>query len=474
MKVLLVQPPTHSKLGLQAFMLPEPLGLEAVAGSLIHEHEVRILDMRLDPSLRQEITSFKPDAVGVAASFTSDVYGVYHILEIIRDYDPRIKTFVGGQHATMAHRDFFGRADTVVLGEGELTTPEVLRSWEEGRPLHEVAGLAFRCEDSWVQSEPRPLTQNLDETPAPARYLTSKYHSHYFIGSRRPCASLEISRGCPYRCKFCSVWRFYRGSYRSRSPERAAQELAQIESKDVFFTDDNALAQPSSMEKLLQQVEKMGLKKHYLAQLRADSIVKCRSLLARWRNIGLETVFVGFESITQRGLDKLDKRLSVDYIKEAIKTLREFSISVMGSFVVSPDFGREDFAALRRFVSQMKLPTPIFSILTPLPGTVLYEEKAPEITSRNYELYDLLHSVLPTRLGLKKFYQEYIRLNLSYFTSITPDRLIKRLNPWRLVAFFKEIWAVLKVLKDNHPEAMVRHHQLPPGKLSEKRFTRQD
>lgn len=476
MKVLLVQPPTHHRFGLQAFMLPEPLGLQAIAASLIQEHEVRILDMRLEPTLWQELASFRPDAVGISASFTSDVYSVYRTLQTVKDYNPHIRTFVGGQHATMVHSDFSGRADAVVFGEGELTAHELLRAWEEAKPLQNVPGLAFLQEERWVQTELRPLVHDLDEIPYPAHFLTSKYLSHYFIGTRRPCASLEISRGCPYQCKFCSVWRFYRGSYRSRSPGKVAGELAKIESKDVFFTDDNALAQPSWMEELHGEIEKIGLKKRYLAQVRADSIVKYRGLLTKWRNIGLNTVFVGFEAITQRGLDQVGKQLRVNYIEDAIRTLRELDIAVMGSFLVNPDFGKEDFAALKSFVKQMKISIPVFSVLTPLPGTVLHEEKAQEITSSNYELYDLLHSVLPTRLELKSFYHECVRLNISYFGNIPPASLLQCLDPRRSIAFFKGVRAVLpflKALKENRPSAMVRHHQLSPGTLSDKRFPRQ-
>ena len=123
MKVLLVQPPAHSNIGVQTFILPEPLGLEAIAASLINDHEVHILDMRLEHDLSGKLASIKPDVVGVSISFTPDAYNAYKVLDIVRDYDPSIRTIVGGHHATMCHTDFAGRADAVVLGEGELTMP---------------------------------------------------------------------------------------------------------------------------------------------------------------------------------------------------------------------------------------------------------------------------------------------------------------------------------------------------------------
>jgi radical SAM superfamily enzyme YgiQ (UPF0313 family) len=209
-------------------------------------------------------------------------------------------------------------------------------------------------------------------------------------------------------------------------------------------------------------------------QVRADSIVKRPDVLTRWQNIGLESVFVGFESINQRGLDDLGKRLTIDCVEEAIKTLQSLNIDLMGSFIVNPDFNKEDFAALRHFVRRMKLRSPAFSILTPLPGTVLLEERAPEITNHNHELCDLLHTTLPTRLELKEFYRQFFRLYVSaYAQHLTPRGLIRPLMEGRLRSHISQTSGWLGVFKENSPRALVRHHRLPPGKLSESRFRKQ-
>jgi radical SAM superfamily enzyme YgiQ (UPF0313 family) len=455
-------------------MLTEPLGLELVAASLKLEHEVLLLDMRLEPSLHQTLASFKPEAVGVSACFTSDIYNAFQVLDIVKKYDPYIFTFAGGQHATMAHADFIGKADAVVLGEGELTVPELIHCREKGEPLEAVNGLAFRHNDSWVETSPRQLIRNLDESPLPARPLIWKYLPLYFITSRQPIASIETSRGCPHRCKFCSVWRFFRNTFRSRSPQRVVEELSQIESQDVLITDDSALSDPARSEILVDEIVKAGIRKRYLMQVRADSIVKYSNILTKWRNIGLESVFVGFESIDQRGLDELGKRLQVNYVEEAINTLHSLDINLMGSFIVNPDFSKEDFAVLRHFVRRMKLRSPAFSILTPLPGTVLHEERAQEITNHNYELYDLLHTTLPTRLELKEFYRQFVRLYISaYAQYLTPGGLLRPLIERRLKSHLSQASGWLRMFTDNNPWALARHHQLPPGKLSERRFLKQ-
>lgn len=476
MKVLLIQPPEHSRLGLQAFMLPEPLGLETVAANLIPEHEVHILDMRLESDLRAKLPSIRPDAIGVTASFTADLYNTYRVLDIVRDYNSHLRTFVGGHHATMCHSDFAKWADVVVLGEGEITAPELLRFWEQGRPLHEVAGIAFQNGDSWIQTQPRTLIKNLDESPLPARHLAAKYQEHYFHGRRRPCAYIETSRGCPYHCKFCSVWRFHQGAYRAHSPERVSQELSQVEAPHVFFTDDNFLADASRARRLLRAIRQAGISKHYIMQLRADSIIKHREVLAKWVEAGLETVFVGLESITQKRLDALGKQLSLSQIEGAIRIVRELGINLMSSFIVDPDFREEDFTNLRRFVNRMKLRLPVFSVLTPLPGTVLYEEQATELTTSNYELFDLHHAVLPTSLSLKRFYKEYVKLCIrSYLSYVSPNAVSHRLGVGSVCSFFKLVWTTLNLIKECNPHALVRnHYQRRPAPTSKPARREQD
>jgi len=455
-------------------MLTEPLGLELVAASLKSEHEVLLLDMRLEPGLHRNLASFKPDAVGVSSSFTSDIYNAFQVLDIVKEYNPYIFTFAGGHHATMAHADFFGRANAVILGEGEPTVRELLRCCEKEEPLEGVNGLAFNRNGSWVETSPCQLIGNLDERPLPARYLIRKYLPYYFITSRQPVASLETSRGCPHRCKFCSVWRFFRNTFRARSPQSVVEELKQIDSQDVLITDDSALSDPVRSESLVDEIRKAGIRKRYLMQVRADSIVKYSQILAKWKNIGLESVFVGFESINQQRLDEFRKRLALNHVEEAINILHSLDIHLMGSFIVNPDFSKEDFAALRHFVKRMKLRSPAFSILTPLPGTVLHDERAPEITSHNYEIYDLLHATLPTRLELKEFYRQFVRLYLSaYIQHITPRGLLNPLIERRFRSHLSQASWWFKVFRDNNPQALVRHHKLPPGKLSRSRFRKQ-
>lgn len=461
-------------MGLQAFLFVEPLGLEAVAASLVGKHEVEILDARLEPNIRRKLSSFKPDAVGVAASFTSTVYSVYRVLDIVRDYDPGIHTFVGGYHATLCHSDFAGRAEAAVIGEGELTTPELLSFWEQDKPLNDVQGIAFQHREGWKENEPRPLIQHLDDAPLPARHLVKKYRERYFVGGWSPSIWVETSRGCQYHCKFCAVWRFHRGRIRMRSPHTVLQELRNIDSPYVSFADDNFLTSASRAHEIYLGIREAGINKNYQIQARSDTIVKHPDLIKEWVDIGLKTVFIGFESFTQEGLEALQKQNSVQSNEEAISIIRKLGIGVMSSFIVNPDYNERDFAAFRKYLKHKKPPLPVFWVLTPIPGTVMYEERRHELTSENYELFDGLHSVLPTRLRLRKFYRQlfslYVSAHLGRALSVfTPRRkpIGGHMSPR---AFFRNVVLLLRLIKDANPRALWRDHFEPPGKTPANNF----
>jgi len=459
MRVLLVFPPNHSRVGLQAVIRPEPLGLEVVAASLEAEHQVEILDARLESDLQSKLKSFRPDAVGVSSSFTPDTYEAYALLQKVKRYNPGIRTFAGGHHATVCHKEFSGQADAVVLGEAEQTAPELLRAWERGDSLDGIAGIAFAGQQGWQVNSPRPLLVDLDQTPIPARHLTRRYQKRYYHGARRPYALVETSRGCPYRCKFCAVWRFYQGKYRKRSAQWVINDLLQIEAPHVFFCDDNFLGDIRHNEALCEAVVQSGIKKHFMAQVRADSVAKNTELLRKWRDIGLEAVFIGFESVVQQGLDSLSKRTSVDDNNEAIRILKKLGINVVASFIVDPDFSKADFATVRRYVREKKLRIPVFSVLTPLPGTVLWEEKVDELTTTNYELFDLHHAVLPTSLGLKRFYFEYCRLYVgSYLNSLRSPSFLRLPSGGSRLSLLKNATTAAKVLLRANPWTLAASH----------------
>ena len=411
MKILLVQPPQFGKPGFNKIAFVEPLGLEMVAGALLPQHEVRIHDMRVDDRLELAIADFRPDAMGISCSFTIDVYRTRRIARTAKAGGvPFI--FVGGLHASLNPPDFNDDAiDCVVVGEGESGSRELIAALERGAPLHDVPGLVLNTAEGQIFTGQRERTADLDQLPFPARDLLPRSRrGRYYFNFWKPLATIETARGCPHRCNFCSVWTFFQGRCTTKSPERVADELGRLKEKYVLITDDNFLLSVKRADRIAEIIRERGISKHYSFQARSDTIVKHPEIIAQWRQIGLSHVFIGFESLDEEELKAVNKKNSVQTNEEALKIVHDQGISVTSAFIVNPDYGHKEFTRLREYIARHRISVPQFTVLTPLPGTDLFKEIEDKILTKNYELYDFLHSVLPTKLEPPEFYKEFASL----------------------------------------------------------------
>jgi radical SAM superfamily enzyme YgiQ (UPF0313 family) len=412
MRVLLVQPDQNHSLGFQHWARVEPLGLEMIAGALWGQHEVALLDLRLDPDgLADTLAGFRPHLVGICATFTIDIYRALGIASAVKAANPRSFVFVGGHHPSLRPEDFCHPAvDALVVGEGELTATELVDTVAAGGDLAHVPGLVLNRAQGQQFTGQRPLLKDLDALPYPTRTLNRARRPEYYMVLIQPVAMVETTRGCPYRCRFCSVWPFYRGLVRAKSPQRVVRELEAIEEPNVVFTDDSFLTKADRAGQIARLIGERGIQKRYGFQARSDDIIRHPEVIGLWREVGLAYVFVGFERPDQRGLETVNKHSSVEDNEEALEILRSFGIEPIASFISDPSDGHEDFAALRAYMRRLKLTAPFFSILTPLPGTALFAAMEDRLTTANYELFDLAHAVTPTRLPLAEFYGEFARL----------------------------------------------------------------
>lgn len=412
MRILLVQPDQDLTMGLQHAARVEPLGLETVAGALRDRHEVFLLDLRVTPdALPATVADFRPNMLGISSTFTVDTYQALKTAQFAKEADPRIFVFVGGHHPSLRPADFCHSAvDAIVLGEGELTSRELIDCLAAADDPIRVPGLMLNRPEGQYSTYPRSPAKDLDLLPKPDRAISQAYRSNYYMFFTSPIASLETARGCPYFCRFCSVWRFYQKRVRFKSPRRIVEELAGISEPYVFFTDDNFLSASGRADETARLIRRMGIRKSYIIQARSDAIVRHADTITRWREIGLDCVFVGFEKTDQAGLEGVDKHNSVENNEKALEVLRRQGIEPTVSFIVDPDWNHRDFAALGAYVRRWRLRRVFFSVLTPLPGTVLFEEVRGRLTTANYELFDLFHAVLPTRLPLREFYKEIANL----------------------------------------------------------------
>lgn len=406
MKILLIEPPKAPlTIGGEDVFLFEPLALEYVAAGVAGEHEVRILDMRLDKDLASACRIFQPNIVGFTA-YTVHVNTVRRLAQDIRRWVPDCLIVVGGHHATVVPSDFaVPQIDLVVMGEGIAPFREIVRRHELGKGFDGIAGVACHLGGEFkITGENKEI--DLDAAPFPVRSLTLAYRHHYYSEWMKPLASIRTSKGCPYRCTFCAEWKTAHGKYLRRTPELIVKELKDIQEECIFFADDESLLDTARMSRLAELIKQAGIRKRYFLYGRSDTIVRHPDLVKSWRDVGLERVFIGMEFVRDSDLAYIRKRSTVSDNENAVKILQELGIDIYASFIIRPEFMHEDFAAYKSYCRKLGLNFASFSVLTPLPGTDLYDETERSLLTRNFDYFDFLHTLLPTQLPLKDFFGE--------------------------------------------------------------------
>ena len=413
MRILLVQPDSNRTcIGFKRLARPEPLALETVAGT-VPDHEVRIFDMRVEPDLKRVLEEFQPDLVGTTG-YTAEVPHALEICATVRATLPEAKMVVGGHHVTMSPTEFdSGDVDYIVSGEGELTFPHLVRTLESGGDLSQVAGIGYKRDGRLYCNPAREALHDLDEVPWPRRDLVEQYRSDYFFRFWDNVYSIETTRGCPYRCTFCSVWAFFGGKVRFKSPERVVGEIEALPSGCEYFciVDDNFLASMPRTRRIVQMMQERNIKKKFWIQGRADAMVKDPDGVAMAARSGLSTVLIGLEAYREDDLGHFNKGkdASVAVNDQAIDIMHDNGVDIWGCFLIHPDWEERDFQGLIEYVKRKRIQFLQFTILTPLPGTQLYEESKDRIRA-GWEKFDFLHSVVPTKLPPERFYEQMANL----------------------------------------------------------------
>ena len=448
MKVMLINPPSASK-HMDTFFMHEPLALEYLGAGLKQDkHDVVIFDARLESDYEAALRSYLPQVVGLTA-FTNQLSLVKEMASRIKAINPGIFIVVGGHHATVKTEDFnVNDIDLVVRGEGVTALREILQCLESKKAFDSILGLGIPGSEMYLTpSRPHP---NLDELPIPDRSLTIKYRKDYFEEWMKPIASIRTSLGCINRCTYCALWALTGGKYLARKPELIIKELQSIEEPNVFFCDDESMCDWQRMDKLADLISKSGIKKKYYLYARVDTIVKHPNLFAKWKDIGLAEVFIGFESFTNQQLNDLKKNITIEQQYKAAKILNDLKIGVAGSFMVDPSYTRKDFRELTAHIRSLKVDLVICSILTPLPGTQLYESKKAELITDKPEAYDFLHTVLPTKLPLKQFYSEFSRLVIKATPLLTYLKFIGKYEKGTRVRTLLNSAKIIKVIRNGY------------------------
>ncbi len=463
MRILLVQPAPFEpgRIGLEnAIWFPEPVALTTIA-AIVPDHEVKILDMRLeaDTVYNETLLSFRPDIVGTT-SMTTDCYQARALMTCAKQTLGRDKVFtiVGGHHPTLAPWDFqHDDVDALCMGEGEDTFVELVTHLESGgdfQELHHINGLRFEQKDgAWHSTPKRHQNRELDTFPAPRRDLLPKrYRDEYFFTIAGPMASMATSRGCSFDCNFCAIWEFYERKTRFLSAEAICDQLETIEEKTVFFLDDNFLTSKRRLLALADEMQKRGIKKWWGTQGRTDFVADNPDVMKRLRDSGLVMILSGYEANDEEGLSFVLKRNSADKNRKAAKILRELGIISTGIFMARPDFDEADFDTLYAGINSLGVAIPIITVWTPLPGTQLYRKMEDKLLTRDARLFDLLHAVVPTKLPREKFYAKLAESNQATWPSFEKGTFtVMRNRPAFFIDQFRGMLRFFKRIRQYSP-----------------------
>ncbi|MCK4625872.1 MAG: cobalamin-dependent protein [Phycisphaerae bacterium] len=419
MRILLVQPECQSSLiGFRLAAMPEPLALEMVAASA-GDHDLRILDMRVEDDLIGALEQFKPDIVVVTA-LTTEVYAAQDVMRAAKKFSSEIFTVIGGIHASLLPEDFYlPCVDVIAAGEAELNFPQLIDAIEKHKPLKDIPDLIWADNDgNFVRNAEGPMKLDMDALPMPRRDLIEHNRQEYFWLFSKPDIAMATGRGCPFRCNFCSVWQFYKGLTRQMSAKRVVDEIKTVDLQHITFMDDNFLMNYKRETAIAEMIVAEGIQKSYSMECRTDSVVRHPDLVKKWADIGLSSVLLGLEAVSDEGLKGINKGTDMRTNDEAVRIMHDNGVIVWGAFITDPQWETDDFQRLRDYVDRMKITQTQFTVLTPLPGTELYRQRKDELLTDDYTCFDALHAVTPTKLPREEFYKLYAGLYRQ--TSLTP------------------------------------------------------
>jgi hopanoid C-3 methylase len=430
MKILLVNPPNCGKsipeeeYGIDTIKMifrGEPLALEVIAGNL-DGHEVAITDLKVTPdALKEDLCRLEPDVVGFTA-VACEANTVLRLANEIKRHSNAV-VVVGGHHAS-CDPAFFNRDDIdyIVVGLGKLSFRELIDSLDTRTAASGIPGIAKTDPGGTLNFVRRTYSFKDAVDDSPPRYDLVKAHRDRYVmsGVGGKVGFVVSAYGCTHCCAFCSIPAMTRGRYITHQPEAVLRDMLLLEDVPMIrLVDANTFGDPEMARQLGRQMIEFGLKKAIVADVRSDTVTRHPDLFKLWKEAGLTTAVIGFEEITDAGLERLNKKNSVAVNIEAMEILKDLGIRIVGDFIVSPEYSEADFEALDRFVSSHAIDLPIPSILTPLPGTLLHREMANRIVIRDLDYYTFTNAVFPTRMDPKIFYQTYADLLKRFLKHIS-------------------------------------------------------
>lgn len=364
-----------------------PLGISYIAGMLVKEgHEVDLIDgsFHTHEEIMDRVRNFHPSYIGISST-TFGWKGAVRIAGDVKKFHPQIHVSVGGPYPIAKKEEIFNEPgseyiDSMCFTEGEYVTLEILERIQLGRDLSGVKGTIFRDDGgNIIVNEKRKPIENLDDLPFPARDLLgdlNKYVSPPGTYKRLPMTTLLTSRGCSNLCIYC--FQIYRDRHiRYRSAENVVAEIEECINKygikEIKFIDDQFTGNYERVEKICSLIKEKKLDITWYASAIASSVDK--ALLQKMKDAGCWAVLFGAETGVQKNLDMIQKNITLDQVRNAVRWAKEVGIKPYTPFMFGiPGETYEDGLKTIEFACELDSNYVDFNALTPFPGTTIYNE----------------------------------------------------------------------------------------------------
>lgn len=433
-RVLLVNPPMAA-IGAEFMMEDVPLRLEYLAGYIRgHVAEVEVLDLANGAGdLAKALQRLRPDLVGVSINYISTHVNGLALARAAKAFGAKV--VVGGYQATAMANDLAAdpAIDWVVRGEGEATLLDLVR----GLPPETVQGLSYSAGGKVVHNPDRPLLEDLDALPVPDRRRRDRHYQLPFADLDNTQATaydmIITSRGCWGRCTFCTEPMMSHGKQRYRSAEKILDELREIielhkgKRLRVHIADPNFGGNPKVTEELCDRLiefrKTCGTDLHFFVSVRTNTIANNPRLTEKMLAAGIDYLFVGMESPRSQDLKHVSKGgESVEKQEIAVRLLKKGGAEIMSNFLIGlPGQTPESILGLVEYAKKLELADCYFSVVTPLPGSKLYDEAKAnglllEEDVTKYRLFDIVfkHDTL-TRAQVREM---CVRANAKWYDDL--------------------------------------------------------
>lgn len=363
----------------------EPLGIAYLAAALKEKrHNIEIIDAspmnyRLE-DIKKKVCSKQYDWIGI--SWLTPMYlRAKETIKAIKEANKDAVIIVGGAHATILPKETMDENPEInyaVIGEGEVTIIELCKAILSKQSLSKVKGIAYRENEKVIINSPRKFVKDIDTIPMPARELLDMdmYRPAPTYYKRLPSHVVITSRGCPYRCSYCS--KIAGRLYRHHSVDRVIKEVEilinEYKSKEIIFRDDTFTIDKEFINDLCNALIEKGINKkiNWTCMTRVNLVDP--ELLKLMKESGCWSIHYGIESGSQRLLDLIKKDITLEQAKKAIKWTREAGIETKAFFMLGlPTETVEESKQTINFAKEIDADWIQCTITVPFPGTELYE-----------------------------------------------------------------------------------------------------